>query len=1394
MADSLSLGASQRTDVSIRMFAVATQQQSTLSSVVWSWDGNTQLSAYDWATSLAYTESEPITGVGTSTLIFVTYDDTQTYNIEVSAENGLTDSYIFYPRRFFISPMETTTSTATLSAILSGADGTTTGIPPVSYISWNSDITDTLVSYYIKGVVADTEYTLGSSVIAASGDYMLFDSTVLSTTETYVISAVNGDANRTVGEYSFTVDTTNEGNTLNISTISSTDGGILLSGIFTQGGYTYTNINPLSSIFWYITPSATVNILSAGGGVYTQGVSGVAGDIDRLDVTYSNYFTTYLISLCSKEYPAYSTSITYVPQLEPLNMLVSAASFDNLPVYRTLSAVAVGYRDTIGYHNIGSTYTLAWDATAPASDSIWARDMEGNPYTFGTRKPAGVIGTIVFTMTANEFSDTPQISSMLVSSAYISASPNSSDTIFHTSSTYRFDIDEFPAESLFDINFKVNNEDTYYTNGVWRVSGEYATVAATAVDTSIIPNKDTTQGSYVWLSGSEILETTSSIELLFIPSAFNTTLILSGIAMSAANWLSAHSSFDYMDINFIGRFLSADFVAAPTYTWTTSAAYIHTGSSTTLTESSGVCAYGEGHTETFVLSSNIVGTSYTWEISGKVYGTTKVLHPNISSVADTTFNNSGSAILFGVFNSELPTTMTRQHTADSGSVEYYSNFKTTSSTDNTSPLFQNIRIVSYEDPTATITPTNSATFVVIGTQTLESTKTITYPLYSPVSEVSGVYAWTLSAAEWDASIYQSGTTFSTVLSSGDGIVNGTINPSISTHLSLDLTGVVTQNIDNWPNDWDNVDRDVTASTQYFTVYAAPQLGIYVDSNVITVNASAEILNITPQTLSSIISGFIWEDTYGNTQTVQNFSSFTVTYPSAGNYSIMLSAVLHTEDVITKLFTNFITVITGYTEFDTDVERFYGDTTLTLPNTLESVYIPPNEFTDRNNINRAFTRLDDNYTYLKNACKFYSPSPISYTGWLGSINGTLTEWNTESSPSSAHYMSVAGVSSDILSDVNDVVSRHGYLYVADDTTVKILSTDNTATVIAERSFNGIDDDFLSINAIGVDSNENIFVLDTLSHKVIVLNYNHTRANWELLYNWGGLGGPMSKTKLNSPNDLYIDTYDNIWIADTGNKVVKEYSETGAWLKTVLPTDITGDSTENGGIIGITLDLTNNLYILTKNIVYKYTNTGTFIASFILTETEKTPVKIISGKDGGFLYILYTGFVHKYTLGGVFGGQFANNLTGTLDYRSIYHDDSRDLYVANVNNIIKYHDRNVITDVVLAAGIENEWDIDSDLIDKEEYIQDWVYNIVFSHLYGNLALLRRSIIGKIVFTETDIGGSFEIVNFTIEEYQDSAFAYDREDISIGINEKVSSNVVNRCLKQLYSCQTQLLDLIT
>ena len=375
------------------------------------------------------------------------------------------------------------------------------------------------------------------------------------------------------------------------------------------------------------------------------------------------------------------------------------------------------------------------------------------------------------------------------------------------------------------------------------------------------------------------------------------------------------------------------------------------------------------------------------------------------------------------------------------------------------------------------------------------------------------------------------------------------------------------------------------------------------------------------------------------------------------------------------------------------------------------------------------------------------------------------WNVNIEKINTHYDPIINCTVNSSCIYKDIVSKNNILYVALTNEVKVLSSDYSGTFVASRLL--LDDlfAFRDIRGIALDSQNKLFVLDGTLNRVASYNINLTDpVPFDLFLSWGGFGTSKSTQGFSKPNDICIDNFDNVWIADTGNRCVKGYSNTGTWLITIIDSSLRVTPP-----ISITTDSENNLHCLTQTGVRVYNQQGTFIFEYSFTDTvseEAQPIKINSNYNKEIIYIVFSNTVARYFKNGVYAGRLIDNKICATNIQDVYQDEFRNTLVVSGDKILKYIDLMELKSIKGPLP-ESYWPLGNLYIHKDEYVQNWVYNKSFQRLWDNIELFR----GSLIFDET-----------RCKSYKPPT--YSKEQIIIGQNEIVTSAVVNRSIEYLWS----------
>jgi hypothetical protein len=1146
--------------------------------------------------------------------------------------------------------------------------------------------------------------------------------------------------------------------------------------------------------FTSLTGSTSISniALSSSTGIVT-GYDMVNG-LDYLNMVYTNnpdLIYTFSVAYSGNPFigsiSSYDTH-TFQQYSNPNNIAISALAFDNNPFTRSLTAKVMNDRGAGVYVPLHPLNKVIWNLSEPdyVANNVTATKLDGTSYDFASYTDDTLVLKIQ-TTTFDMVNTFPTLCAFILQASAYDTYNN--PTTFITNTAYNFTVDTFPSSALFDSYLKVNYEDSRIITDMWRVTASNYTL--TAQDFTTINGTSVISGTRLISFGDGRTTNVETTAINYINPAivnYDITLLRSGV--SATGWFYPHNITSNIKLHFVTRFLSADFIAYPTYVFVGSATQVINTTVDPIT-SFGVSGYDVGHTEIFVLSafdSSAVFT-YLWKVGDEI------VTDNISTVLysqSTQTPTSGLPIKLEIYSNHFESPMPDNYNDDiTGISTPYPNKKTT---DNSNILFQHLKLLSYEEPTLSINSYTNNLLLPINNE-ITATNIVVFPENTPVVENVGISYWTLSTSKW--SVNSNSNIFDYTLTLGnDDSVEGVIKYDATYPVILALTRRSYSSIPNTfaPNDY-GTQEIITVSSVNITYSAAPEPLFVPVTRYALINQSITFYNETNN--SPLISAFYVNNGYTTSSTyITGFNDFITTYPIEGTFNLNITALLVTGDTYTNIIPNAINILSAFQTFDDTVDRIFGATTLSLPNDLQTVKIPSNEWGTAYNFNRSMNLLKDNLTYMQNQTKFYNLPPTDFLGWLGNTSTDITTFKWYTTNVSDYQGMSAAQDNVILSAVNDVVFKNDMMYIADNNEIRILNSNITPTIVNTITHKTIDDTISYAKSIGVDSKDRLYVLDNFKNRVLAFApYSATSVHSnEFLYEWGKLGGPNAKYGFSNPNDLFVDKTDSIWIADTGNRAIKRYTRSGSWLQTILVDDmVTGITPQTEGIIGITLDSVDNIHILTKSNVFKYSIDGSYIGKYTFKNSKsEQPQKIIGMTTGGFVYICLETSIIKLLENGSTAGEFANDVSGS-NYTGIYQDSYNDFYICNGSSILKYFDMNVISSSTETAAAQYYWADDKINVKEDQDISDWVCNLIFKRFYDNIELFKRSLKGKIQYTTDSQGRQIiEIVNFTPTEFNQMT-SIPKDEVFVGINELVSAEVLTRCIQQLQTNMERIIPYI-
>jgi hypothetical protein len=307
-------------------------------------------------------------------------------------------------------------------------------------------------------------------------------------------------------------------------------------------------------------------------------------------------------------------------------------------------------------------------------------------------------------------------------------------------------------------------------------------------------------------------------------------------------------------------------------------------------------------------------------------------------------------------------------------------------------------------------------------------------------------------------------------------------------------------------------------------------------------------------------------------------------------------------------------------------------------------------------------------------------------------------------------------------------------------------------------------FQDIVGIAINSEGRIYVLDRILPKVSVIQFADNELS--TYDSWGNYGLKDNLTGFNKPSDIHIDQDNFVWIADTGNKCVKKFTGAGRAVLT-----IENEVFNENPPTSLCVDSEYNLHVLSKQKVFVFDKTKKLIFTYNIDSGIQNVTKINTNYNREMIYVTYDKGVAKYFKDGDFFGYLIKDYVCGDEqilkgYNNIVQDRFRNTFVVCTNKILKIGD--LMKTVELKGTIPDNkyWKLQEILIDKEEYVQPWVYLKGFHRLWDNIEIIRSALFYNINKCKVYVGPKHK-----------------KEDLVIGQNELVTNTVLNRLIKQLW-----------
>jgi hypothetical protein len=624
------------------------------------------------------------------------------------------------------------------------------------------------------------------------------------------------------------------------------------------------------------------------------------------------------------------------------------------------------------------------------------------------------------------------------------------------------------------------------------------------------------------------------------------------------------------------------------------------------------------------------------------------------------------------------------------------------------------------------------------------------------------------------------------------------------------------------------------------VFCTAPYKLYTNDYLILKNKEQTIQGIAISNTTSYIQKGTIESEENRITFVGDYTpaTFHVKYSTLGKKDIIVTLYFNDDFLIKELklmHEDILNVQEVYEDYNTvDKLRFVDDFVK-----VDDIppYIAPNEFVIEDNINSVFRKMHDCLERFLLEQKIVNPAVTKRIGWY---NTNKYVWNTYVNNVNGSYEYFEPIENQ--TPIVDVFATdYEFYYIKDNTIHELTKLYNTSITAKIKNFNE-GAPFLNIKNVVLDSKKKMFVLDAGASRIGIFQKNFTRTSstWTNQLYFGGTGGRNAKNKFLLPNSIFLDNYDNLHVVDTGNGVIKKYSNDGTWLTTMI-----SELFDNTIINGLT-DSDYNYHILKPKTVAKVDSETNTILEYKLFNPDSIPIKIITEPRRDFLFVIYRTKVQKYHKSGkyiatIYGSENVSiaesdyflpcqdlynfywswdalscaqsldlnpvsitwNDTGfqaqysktwgnqttrlegdssnsNLDF-NIYSgciDQTRNLYIT----VGGYLQKLLVNTNFLYLGDELKeeyyWELNDIFINKEEIVQDITYNRSFQRMWDNIELVRKSVVKKM----NVVTGSYITKYFTKRDF-DNLKLFEKSTIVFGQNEIVTTDVVNRNIEKLW-----------
>lgn len=532
-----------------------------------------------------------------------------------------------------------------------------------------------------------------------------------------------------------------------------------------------------------------------------------------------------------------------------------------------------------------------------------------------------------------------------------------------------------------------------------------------------------------------------------------------------------------------------------------------------------------------------------------------------------------------------------------------------------------------------------------------------------------------------------------------------------------------------------------------------------------------------------------------------------------------------------------------------------DKPCTLPNTLESILIEPNELVSSNVINFKINKLQENLIYL------YSRLFVGSTEapWGETLTATLTgdeiKW-VDPKEVNIYTTQLYSISSNSLqgkyTEFKKIIALKNVCYysifcITDTHFVALtsnLSFTNISPVIITNMIDNNSDEYCQKLEDITLSDNLLYITDSVTSQIykydisgFIATIQHEVTNVDPTNNFsceadqalknkryltktiGGRGD--TGYKLLSPTKIYSNG-EYVIVFDKGNNCIKIFDKNLVYITkikfriVVNVQDIIWRKLDSKFYVLITIGQFQYIYKyntnfileesiqLTENIYQSIHLSLQDSNVFYLLSNENIEKRFFSNISIPFTHFNYSKFAldpyNTWNLINVVWDKFFSTWNDTHElffkHMVVVENENNNydtLFILNKNRIYQVFDNTLYSTVLLDENIYY-FNTDQVLVKSGEYNQSFTYNRSIYKLIYNLLELKKYIRGRFL-AQYNMYGNLEFLNYEYIEYNELLkLSIDIDYNSfINDNELCEANTVNRVLRQLFRFQQELLNLI-